>query len=206
MADVNVEPLKNHVLGDSALTVRLIFAAALLVFVISWANVAHLVLARSTSRARDIAVRLALGASRVRLARGLLWESLLVSFAAAVAGLWLSTWAVRLLIALVPYRVPRLEDAHTGLAVLAFSVAVAALTAVVFVLTPLLAVRGLDLNGRSRKAPGKPRAPYDSAGSGLRSSQPRLQSRALCWLSPVCLSKRSSRFGPRNPASIPTPG
>lgn len=147
LANVNVEPLKNHVLGDTALTVRLIFAAALLVFIISGANVAHLVLARSTSRARDIATRLALGASRVRIARGLLWESLLVSSAAAVAGLWLSTSAVRLLIALVPYRVPRLEDAHNGgFAVIAFTVAVAALTAVAFVLTPLLAVRGLDLH------------------------------------------------------------
>lgn len=144
--DVNVESLKARVLGDSALTVRLIFAAALLVLLITCANVAHLVLARSTSRARDVAVRVALGASRLRLARGLLWESLLLSLAAAVAGLWLSTWAVRLLIALTPYRVPRLDDAHTGTAVFAFTLGVAVLTSLAFTWTPLFAARDLDLN------------------------------------------------------------
>ena len=144
--NVSIESLKDHVLGDSAVIVRLIFAAACLVLLITCANVAHLMLARGTSRVREVAVRVALGASRLRLARGLLAESLLFSLGAAMAGLWLSTWTVRLIVDLAPYRVPRLDDAHTGAAVFAFTLAVAVLTAVAFTVTPLVTAGNLDLN------------------------------------------------------------
>jgi putative ABC transport system permease protein len=158
---VTIERLEDHVLGDSAVTVRLIFAAAILVLLISCANVAHLVLVRSTSRRRDIAVRLALGASRRRLARGLLWESLLLSTCAAVAGLVLARWTVRLLIAHAPYRVPRLADARTDPAVIGFAFLIVLLISLALALAPLWSVRGLDLNSTlvegSRRVAGSAR-------------------------------------------------
>jgi len=144
--NVSIESLKDHVLGDSAVVVRLIFAAACLVLLITCANVAHLMLARGASRVRDVALRVALGASRLRLARGLLAESLLFSLGAAMAGLWLSTWMVQLIVALAPYRVPRLDDAHTGPAVFAYTLAIALLAAVGFTVTPLVTAGKLDLN------------------------------------------------------------
>jgi len=159
--NVTVEGLKARVLGDSAVTVRLIFAAAILVLLITCANVAHLVLVRSSARRRNVAVRLALGASRVRLVRGLLWESFLLSTAAAVAGLFLSTWAVRLLVAVAPYRVPRLADAHTDVAVIGFTGVTVALMSIAFAVAPLLSVRGLDLSSAlvegSRRVAGSAR-------------------------------------------------
>lgn len=156
---VSVERLEDRVLGDSAAVVRLIFAAAVLVLFITCVNVAHLVLARGASRARDIAVRLALGASRLRLARGLMWESLLLSLGAAMAGLWLSAWTVRMVIAFAPYRVPRLDDAHTGTAAFAFTLAVAVLASVAFTVTPLFATGDVSsaLKEGSRRSAGSPR-------------------------------------------------
>ena len=143
---IEVQTLKNKITEDSALTVRLLFAAALLVLLITCANVAHMVLARSAARSRETAVRLAIGASRLRLARDLLLENFLLCAAAAVAGLWLSSEAVRILIAVTPFHVPRLADAHTSAAVVAFTFAVVLVSSLGFVLAPLLESRDLDLN------------------------------------------------------------
>ena len=158
---VRVEGLKAQLLGDSAVMLRLVFAAAMLVLLITCANVAHLVLVRSSGRRRDVAVRLALGASRRRLARGLLWESCLLSTAAAIGGLLLATWAVRLLIALAPYRVPRLAEAQPGVALVGFTVVTVALMSIAFAAAPLWSVRGLDLSAAlvegSRRVAGSAR-------------------------------------------------
>ena len=141
-----LQTLKDKITEDSALTVRLLFAAALLVLLITCANVAHMVLARSAARSRETAVRLAIGASRIRLARDLLLENFLLCAAAALAGLWLSSQAVRVLVAVTPFHVPRLADAHTSAAVVAFTLAVVLLSSLAFVLAPLLESRDLDLN------------------------------------------------------------
>jgi len=147
---VQVEGLQDHVLGASALALRLMFAASILVLLISCANVTHLVLARSVARTREAAVRLALGASRGRLARGLFWESLFLSAGAAAIGLWLSSVAVRALIVLAPYRVPRIEEAHTSAAVILFTAVLALATSLAFVLGPLVSTGRVDLNSTLR--------------------------------------------------------
>jgi multisubunit Na+/H+ antiporter MnhB subunit len=96
--------------------------------------------ARRAPPYREIAVRTALGAGRVRMIRQLLTESLLLSAAGGIAGLLLGAWGARALVTLFPDRdpVPRLEQAHLDLAVLLFTLAVTAITGVIFGLAPAL--------------------------------------------------------------------
>ncbi|HEU5451007.1 MAG TPA: ADOP family duplicated permease [Terriglobales bacterium] len=143
---INVSRLKDDIIGDSVVAVRLLFGAALLVLLIACANVANLVLARGTARAREVAVRFALGASSGRMLRELLLENALLCAAAAAAGLWIASFAIQALVALAPYHVPRLADAHVSPPVFAFAAAVAAFVAAAFALTPLWQARHLDLN------------------------------------------------------------
>jgi hypothetical protein len=107
---------------------------------IACANVANLLLARGAARGGEIALRIALGAGRGRIARQLLTESVFLSAAAGVLSLPLVAWGIRALIVLAPANIPRLDEAHLDLVVLAFSMGLSVVTGVLFGLAPALRI------------------------------------------------------------------
>lgn len=128
---VEVHPLIHSVLGDARQVLLFLFAAAGLVFAIAGVNVAALLLMRASAREREQAVRVALGASRARLAREALWESLLLGALGVGSGLLVAWTLLAGLGAMAPGEIPRLERAALDPRVLAFS----ALAALAWVLS-----------------------------------------------------------------------
>ena len=104
---IRFTPLHEQIVGDYAVTLRLLLGAVLLVLFLACVNLASLSLARTAARQRELAVRAALGISRRRLAAQLLIETLLPCFAAGAIGLLLAAWQTRLLLALAPATMPR---------------------------------------------------------------------------------------------------
>jgi putative ABC transport system permease protein len=137
---VRIVPIAQVLTGRVRTSLLVSLGAVAFVLLIACLNVANLLLARASARAREIAVRAALGAGRLRVIRQLLTESLLLSTAGGIAGLILGAWGARALVALFPDRdpLPRLEQAHFDLAVLIFTLAVAGITGILFGLAPAL--------------------------------------------------------------------
>ena len=154
-------PLTENLVGDVRPALFILMSAVLLVLAIACANVSHLLLARAASRQREIAARLALGASRLRLVRQFLAESLVLSLTGCAVGAALAAGAVRLLAAHGPASIPRLSEAAPDARVLLFAIAMAVLTALCFGIAPALRVSGVDVNsalrgGRSGGLTGRP--------------------------------------------------
>lgn len=135
----------DSLVGDVRLRLFTWLGAVACVLLIACANVANLLLARGTGRARELAVRASLGASRWRILRQLLAESLVLAVAGAAAGVLLAVWATRLLAASAPAGLPRLFQADVDVVVLAFAMALTVLSALVFGLAPALRAARTDL-------------------------------------------------------------
>jgi putative ABC transport system permease protein len=133
-----VAPFTAHLFGPSRTALRVLLGAVLMVLVIACANVCALLMARAGVRQREIAVRLALGASRGRLVRQLLAESVLIASAGGLVGLLLTFGMLRSLVALIPAEVPRLQDVAVDGRVLGFALALTALSALAAGLVPAL--------------------------------------------------------------------
>jgi predicted permease len=150
---ISVFPVAAEDVGPSQRRYVLILEGAVaFVLLIACANVANILLARSIARRREMAVRMALGASRLRLARQMLVECLLLSFAGAVAGLAIAFWGVDGIRALAPADTPHLHDVHLAPLALLFTIAAALATGFIFGLAPAFEAaqaRSLHWGGRS---------------------------------------------------------
>jgi putative ABC transport system permease protein len=143
---IRVVPFQDDVVKNVRSSLWILLGAVGFVLLIACANLANLLLARAASREREIVIRAALGASRWRLARQVLTESVLLSLLGGVGGIYLASEGLRLLVALHPANLPRLSEIKVDGTVLAFALAACLFTSILFGIAPALQVAGLELN------------------------------------------------------------
>ena len=136
--DAAPQPLQDSLVGTTGRLLWMLFGCVLLVLLVGCVNVANLLLARATSRSRELAVRAALGGGRGRLLRQLITESLLLAALGASLGIGFAVGAVRWLVAAMPPGIPRAAEISVNGAVVAFTALVAIVTGVVFGIIPAL--------------------------------------------------------------------
>src|SRR5205814_923230 len=141
-----VVPLRDDLIGDVRTGLYVLFGAVVCVLLIANANVANLMLARASVRGKEIALRAALGASRKRIIRQLLTESVLLAAVGGLLGLLIAQWGTEALIAAVPQNIPRVKEIQLDASVLAFTMILSLATGVVFGLVPAWQASHVDLN------------------------------------------------------------
>ncbi len=156
----NLVPLKEEMVGDMRPVLLILLGAVAFVLLIACVNVANLLLARSTSRQREFAIRLAVGAGQIRIVRQLLTESVLLALIGGGLGLLVAKFGTAAAIAAVPQTVPRAEEIGLDLRVLLFTLFVSLAAGIVFGLAPALKTRrakiGGDLKESGRTVAGTP--------------------------------------------------
>jgi len=156
----NLVPLKQQMVGDVRPLLLVLLAAVGFVLLIACLNVANLMLARSAVRAREFAIRAALGATQARVVGQLLSESVLLGLVGGAIGLLLASWGTRAALATLPSTLPRSEQIGLDTHVLIFTVAVALMSGILFGLTPALKM--------SRTASNETLKEGGRSGSGTR--------------------------------------
>jgi putative ABC transport system permease protein len=135
---IRIAPLLDKLVAKLRPFLLILLCAVGCVLLVACANVANLLLARSSARSRELAIRTALGASRMRVVRQTLTESVLLSLMGGAVGLLLASWGSALLVKYGPQDVPRLGDAHLDWPVFAFAVGVSLASGVLFGMLPAL--------------------------------------------------------------------
>lgn len=145
-AGVSLIRMQDNLVSDIRPTLLLLLVAVAFVLLIGCANVANLLLARATTRTREVSIRAALGASRLRVIRQLLTESLLLALMGGVAGVLLATWAVPTLLAMSPSDIRDFTSIGMNRDVLGFSLAASLISGILFGLAPALHASRGNLN------------------------------------------------------------
>jgi len=173
---IRVVPLQGDIVKHTQPTLYALLGAVTFVLLIACANVAHLLLARSTERQHEMALRAALGARGFRLVRQLVTESTLLAAGGAAVGLLFASIGLSLLRAINPGNLPRMDDVQIDGVVLVFTAGVSALTALVFGLVPALRTASPDLNRTLR------------ANSSLSPSRAQLKVRNILVIAEIALA------------------
>ncbi len=180
---VEVTPMKDELVAAVRSMLWMLFGAVGFVLLIACANVASLLLARATARSREMAVRSALGAARIRLFGQLLAESVLLSLFGGAMGVLLAAWILRAIPRMTAFKLPRSGEIHMDWAVLAFAAALTLATGVLFGLAPSLGASRPDLI-RVLRASGEAAAQEGAT----RSNRPGLSVRGLLLIGQIALS------------------
>jgi len=172
-----VVSLHTHLIGETGTMLLLLFGAVSFVLLIACANVANLLLASAATRQKEMAIRTALGASRLRVIRQLLTESLMLAFAGGAMGLLLAIWGVALITKLLPHDFPRLAEINLDWRVLGFTLVASVLTGILFGLAPALQISKTDVQESLKES-----------GRGASSSRRHNRLRNLLIVGEVALS------------------
>jgi len=174
--DVFVSTLHERIVREVKPSLLALLGAVGFVLLIACANVANLLLARGAARQKEIAIRAAMGASRTRVLRQMLTESILLSAIGGAAGFVLSIWLTDLLMSMLPEGAPRLDQIGIDYRVLAFALGVSALTGILFGIVPALQASKLDVTSALKEGGRR--------GEGHR----RTSARSLLLIGEVALS------------------